>query len=347
MRVGGTGGKGARLHEAPGLGAAILMVIPEGEAVIVTGATQSGDGYDWAPVEYGAAAGWVATVLLVRGDAGGSPSPAPAAPAATAPAPDPAPTAALAVGDHAAVSGTGGLSLRIRGDASLDAPVYAAAPAGAVLLVIARARADSRGATWYNVDYDGLQGWAVGDYLARTAAPLTARDAGPGPVAAAQPPPAAPSAPAPPQPAPEATTPHLSSPAAPPPMALSATADRGRAIADEALRHVGARYVWGGTTPAGWDCSGMVFYLYKQVAGVTLPRTTQQQFQVGAPVGLDAIQAGDIVFFADTGGHGITHNGIALGDGRFVHAASEGSGTIISSLSNLYWAKHFAGARRP
>jgi len=59
------------------------------------------------------------------------------------------------------------------------------------------------------------------------------------------------------------------------------------------------------------------------------------------------IQAGDIVFFADTGGHGITHNGIALGDGRFVHAASEGSGTIISSLSNLYWAKHFAGARRP
>src|SRR5437764_1388545 len=72
MRVGGTGGKGARLHEAPGLGAAILMVIPEGEAVVVTGASQSGDGYDWAPVEYGAATRWVATVLLIRGDAGGS-----------------------------------------------------------------------------------------------------------------------------------------------------------------------------------------------------------------------------------------------------------------------------------
>src|SRR5207248_2991578 len=81
MRVGGTGGKGARLHEAPGLGSAILMVIPEGEAVIVTGATQSGDGYDWAPVEYGAAAGWVATVLLVRSDAGAVPPPAPVVPA--------------------------------------------------------------------------------------------------------------------------------------------------------------------------------------------------------------------------------------------------------------------------
>ena len=100
-------------------------------------------------------------------------------------------------------------------------------------------------------------------------------------------------------------------------------------------------------TPAGWDCSGFVLYIYKQAAGIALPRSAAQQYRVGAAIAPEQVQAGDIVFFADTFGPGITHNGIALGDGRFIHARSEGYGTVISSLSDPYWAQHYAGARRP
>ena len=126
-----------------------------------------------------------------------------------------------------------------------------------------------------------------------------------------------------------------------------AATDRGQAVAQEALKHLGVKYVYGGTTPAGWDCSGLVQYVYKQATGITLPRSTVQQSLVGTPVRADQIRAGDIVFFVDTAGPGISHDGIALGDGRFVHAASERSGTIISNLNDIYWSTHFAGARRP
>ena len=68
---------------------------------------------------------------------------------------------------------------------------------------------------------------------------------------------------------------------------------------------------------------------------------------VGRAIAVEAIQAGDLVFFADVSGPGITHNGIALGDGRFIHARSERYGTVITSLADPYWAGHFAGARRP
>jgi cell wall-associated NlpC family hydrolase len=129
--------------------------------------------------------------------------------------------------------------------------------------------------------------------------------------------------------------------------AAAATTDRGQAVAHEALKYLGAKYVYGGTTPAGWDCSGLVQYIYQQVTGITLPRSTMQQSLVGAPVRSEEIRAGDIVFFVDTAGPGISHDGIALGDGRFVHAAGERSGTIVSNLSDLYWSTHFAGARRP
>ena len=100
-------------------------------------------------------------------------------------------------------------------------------------------------------------------------------------------------------------------------------------------------------TPAGWDCSGYVLYVYKEAAGISLPRSAAQQYKVGAVIPADQVRAGDIVFFADTFGPGITHDGIALGDGRFVHARSEGYGTVIGSLSDPYWAAHYAGARRP
>ncbi|HET8626634.1 MAG TPA: C40 family peptidase [Thermomicrobiales bacterium] len=307
LQVTGTGDEGLRLRDGPTLGAGIVLVIPEGAGVAVTGDLRAADGYQWAPVQYGGASGWVAAAFL--GPAGGAPAAAApesagATPAAT-PLAAPAP-AQLAVGDHAVVSGTDGNDLRIRDGIGPDAPLFAYAPAGAVLVVVNGPQADASGTPWYGVDYDGVQGWVDGEYLAPTAAAPSSR-----------------------------------------PSLTMATAGVGQAIADAAAKYVGTPYVWGGASPAGWDCSGMIVYIYKQVAGVTLPRTSQEQFLIGAPLRQDEIQPGDLVFFADTDGPGITHNGIALGGGRFVHARSERYGTVIDNLSDPYWVAHYAGARRP
>ncbi|HET8628692.1 MAG TPA: SH3 domain-containing C40 family peptidase [Thermomicrobiales bacterium] len=383
MQVTGTGGLGLRLHDEPSLAAAIILSIPDGGVVAVTGATRNHDGYDWAPVQYNGLNGWVATAFLTgavqdNSQPAASPDPAPTPPPSASPAAaaSPAPTAAPApaAGDHAAVVDTGGLDLRIRGDAGLDAPILDYAPAGAVLLVTGAPRTDSQGGIWYPINYDGSTGWVSGEHLARTDAPLSPRATGAAtppvspspaeqqaqpspqptpaptatPVPAATPPPAPSPTPAPspspspsPQPSPAAAT------AASPTPAAKSAADRGQAVANLALHYLGVSYLWGGATPVGWDCSGMVAYVYQQAAGVTLPRTSQQQFTVGTPVAPGDIRPGDIVFFKDTFGPGITHDGIALGGGQFVHARSEYYGTIVSNLNDPYWAAHFAGARRP
>ncbi len=122
---------------------------------------------------------------------------------------------------------------------------------------------------------------------------------------------------------------------------------RGEAIVTEAMRHLDVPYVWGGDGPRGWDCSGMVQWLYGTVAGINLPRVSQDQFFVGTPLRRDEIQPGDIVFFADTDGPGITHNGIAIGGDLFIHARDESRGTTISSLYDPLFVLHYAGARRP
>jgi len=360
-RVSGTNGRGARLRATPSLNGAIVTLIPEGAEVTVTGANVTAEGYAWVPVTYLALSGWVASGLL----AAEAVSPAPAAPPTPTPTivpvaapppsappapptapPPPAPTAVpvaptpapastpsggvgLTVGGNATIVDTDGFSLRIRAKPGLDAPIVSFAPPGAVVAVTAGPQNDSTGAPWWGVTYGGSGGWVLGEYLA----PVSGTTAAP-------PAPTAPPAPASnTRPAPSATPSPATTPAS--------TGGRGQAIAATALRYLGVPYVYGGTTPSGWDCSGFVGYIYQAAAGITLPRTTAQQYRVGTTISAAQVQAGDIVFFADTFGPGITHNGIALGDGRFIHARSEGYGTTISSLSDPYWSGHFAGAQRP
>jgi len=109
-------------------------------------------------------------------------------------------------------------------------------------------------------------------------------------------------------------------------------------------RHVGARYRWGGTTPAGFDCSGFLYYVFGQM-GVTLPRTTYAMYDAGAPVPEDELQAGDLVFF-QTIGPGASHAGIYLGDGRFIHASSGSGHVVITAMDDGYYAPRYLGARR-
>ncbi|MDQ7047486.1 MAG: C40 family peptidase [Sulfurovum sp.] len=122
--------------------------------------------------------------------------------------------------------------------------------------------------------------------------------------------------------------------------------DKEKLLAD-AKYFKGGRYVWGGTTPEGFDCSGYVQYLYKK-NNVSLPRTAWAQSQKGEPIALEDLQKGDLLFFLTdkTRGIPVTHVGIYIGHGNFIHAASKKKGIIISPLTRGSYAKTFVSARR-
>lgn len=105
-----------------------------------------------------------------------------------------------------------------------------------------------------------------------------------------------------------------------------------------------SRYVWGAQTPGQFDCSGLALYIYDAI-GVKLPRCSWQQCKVGEAVNREDLRAGDLVFF-DIKGAGVSHVGIYLGDGRFLHAANPRSNLKITSLDTPFYAARFAGARR-
>jgi len=109
----------------------------------------------------------------------------------------------------------------------------------------------------------------------------------------------------------------------------------------------GGKYVWGGTTPKGFDCSGYVQYLYKK-HNINLPRTAWSQSKKGVSVSKDDLKKGDLLFFLTDKKRGIpiTHVGIYLGDGKFIHAASKKKGIIISPIYSGYYASKFVSAKR-
>ncbi len=107
-------------------------------------------------------------------------------------------------------------------------------------------------------------------------------------------------------------------------------------------RFVGTPYVWGGTSPSGFDCSGFLNYVYRNAAGVSLPRTVAGIYSTGTRVSTPS--PGDIVFF-ETYQPGASHAGIYLGGGQFLHASSS-KGVMISSMSNSYWQPRYLGAKR-
>ncbi len=117
-------------------------------------------------------------------------------------------------------------------------------------------------------------------------------------------------------------------------------------LAASALDQLGVRYRLGGTSPeAGFDCSGLVVYVTREVLGLQLPRRAEEISRVSEPIDVDDLQPGDLVFY-NTLRRKFSHVGIYLGDGRFVHSPSSGGVVRIESMDISYWKKRFNGARR-
>ena len=110
----------------------------------------------------------------------------------------------------------------------------------------------------------------------------------------------------------------------------------------------GTPYRYGGNTPeSGFDCSGLIGYVYRNAAGIALPRSTRDMINLRVPsVGRGDLQSGDLVFFATNGGGKVSHAGIYVGEGRFVHAPSSGGTVRLDSLDQAYWLKSFLKAKR-
>ncbi|MDQ0215915.1 hypothetical protein J2S13_002335 [Oikeobacillus pervagus] len=110
-----------------------------------------------------------------------------------------------------------------------------------------------------------------------------------------------------------------------------------------AKKYVGVPYRWGGTTPRGFDCSGYITTVYREV-GVSLPRTSNSMYRTGSAVSKNNLQVGDLVFF-NTSGRGVSHVGIYVGSNQFMHASTS-RGVIVSNLSESYYRTRYVGAKR-
>ncbi|WP_082220414.1 C40 family peptidase [Domibacillus robiginosus] len=119
----------------------------------------------------------------------------------------------------------------------------------------------------------------------------------------------------------------------------------GESIVTYGKKFMGVPYVFGGTTPRGFDCSGFTQYIYKNAAGISLPRTAEQQYNVGTAVSKSNLEVGDLVFFKNTYKAGISHVGVYAG-GNMVLNATSSQGIALVSLSNSYWGPKYAGAKR-
>lgn len=118
---------------------------------------------------------------------------------------------------------------------------------------------------------------------------------------------------------------------------------KAQAIMTEAQKYIGVPYVFGGTTPGGFDCSGFIQYVFRK-QGLELPRTADQQYELGDFVIWNALEPGDLVFFT-TYEEGVSHSGLYLGNGNFISATSSG-GVMIADMTSGYWRDCYIGAKR-
>ena len=124
------------------------------------------------------------------------------------------------------------------------------------------------------------------------------------------------------------------------------TADvTGKEIVAEAKKYLGVPYVYGGASPSGFDCSGFVYYVYRSL-GIKISRTQAEMYEQGRSVSKSELKPGDLVFFQNTYKAGISHVGIYVGDGKFIHSPHSGEVVSYSNLNSDYYTSHYYGAAR-
>lgn len=118
-----------------------------------------------------------------------------------------------------------------------------------------------------------------------------------------------------------------------------------KALTEDATRYLGVPYKWGGTTPAGFDCSGFVYYMFNQ-HGVNMARNTSSGLaKMGIGISKSKLQPGDLVFFAVNNPNTISHVGFYMGNNQFIFATSS-KGIAVASMNDSYWSKYYVGAKR-
>ena len=254
----------------------------------------------------GSVSGW--TAVICGGTNGFVSSQFVSGAAASAPAPTaPATPSGMVNGDHAKVTS----SLNLRYSASLSSSVATVLDAGVVLLVTG-----SVTNSFYPVSYDGLKGFVHKDYVVETTAALSERGG--------------------------SGTPTTTAPSVP----TAPTTATGSALVNYAMRYVGYPYVWATHGPASFDCSGFTYWVVQNVMGKNIGYGTWTQVSAGTPVSKANLQPGDLVFFQNTYTAGLSHVGLYIGNGQFVHAQNEETGVVVSDINSSYYGPRWYGAVR-
>lgn len=126
----------------------------------------------------------------------------------------------------------------------------------------------------------------------------------------------------------------------------TSSTNKVQAVLDLAEKQLGKPYVWGAEGPNSFDCSGLIYYVYKNAAGITLPRTSAAQYSAGVAVSKSNLKAGDLIFSSTDGTGNITHVAIYAGNGKMIHAPRSGKNVEKVNMNTNYWNKAYVGARR-
>ena len=128
----------------------------------------------------------------------------------------------------------------------------------------------------------------------------------------------------------------------------TSTSTSSNKVISYAKQFLGKPYIWGAQGPNGFDCSGFTYYVFKNAAGITLPRTSSAQSKYGTYVSKSNLKAGDLIFFDTVGPNNgaVTHVGIYIGNGQFIHAASGQGKVVINNLNSTYYVNAYVNARR-
>ena len=207
-----------------------------------------------------------------------------------------------------------GTTVRLRSEPNTSSAILGTYDTGTQMNIIGVAES-----SWYKVSYNGQEGYVSSDYMRYVSGPGGVVGSGSGTSGGG-----------------------ASSETAP---EVSTASTEGEKIVETAKKYLGVPYVWAGTSPSGFDCSGLVYYVYKE-CGYSVYRTAASLYQNGVAVDRSELQPGDVICFTNSGYSYIGHTGIYIGNDQFIHASSGGGKVMISSLSETYYNNHYYGARR-